>query len=73
MSTTTPIAESLERHRLERRERRIAHVVAILRERREALRGQGDVPAPLGDAIRDFDGELAQVRRRLDELGRFHR
>lgn len=64
----TPIASDLERRRLEHRERRVARVVRTLRHRRESYRARGPVPAALGTAIRDFDGELAGIRRRLDEL-----
>lgn len=66
-----PIGTELERRRLEHRERRVAHVVGLLRARRETYRAGGTVPTPLGAAIRDFDRELAGVRRRLAELRRF--
>lgn len=67
-STVTPLASDLERRRLEHRERRVVRVVRTLRQRRESYRSRGTVPAALGSVIRDFDGELASIRRRLDEL-----
>jgi hypothetical protein len=72
MSSTSisgsPLASELERRRLEHRERRVLRVVGTLRRRRDAYRAAGAVPAALGSVIRDFDDELARIRRRLDEL-----
>ena len=56
----------LERHGLERRERRLELVVAELRDRADASRpSKGSVPAPLGRALVDVESQLDAVRARM--------
>jgi hypothetical protein len=60
------LAETLERDRLVRRERRLELVVRELRVRAEARRaGTGRVPEPLGRALAHFQSELRSVRAAL--------
>ena len=65
------IAATLERDRLQHRERRLRLVVRELRARADARRTQsGHVPAPLGGALADFERELRRVSARLGSTGR---
>lgn len=65
---TGPIAATIERHRLEHRERRIARVIEALRERERALGAETARPAGLLAAIRDYESERRKVARMLADL-----
>jgi hypothetical protein len=62
--------ETLERRRLEFRERRLERVVGALRHRELTRHHHGQAPAPLREAIARFSGEMTAVRQRLDALRR---
>jgi hypothetical protein len=60
------LAATLERERLELRERRLTLVVRELRGRAASKRAEtGRVPAALGRALAQFEDELRDVRDRL--------
>lgn len=76
MKRTVPVTaaetfgETLERRRLEFRERRLERVVGALRHREVTRHHHGPAPAPLREAIARFSGEMIAVRQRLDALRR---
>ncbi|HYF27895.1 MAG TPA: hypothetical protein VD931_19285 [Baekduia sp.] len=63
-----PLAETLERCRLEHRAGRVELVLAALRDRATWRATDGAVPEPLRAAIREFEDELRRLRGRLREL-----
>jgi len=64
--TAPTLGRELERHRLEHRAHRIEQVLIALRDRETWRQQQGHVPAPLRQAIRGFEDELAALRARID-------
>lgn len=64
------LALRLERQRLRHREQRIAAVLTALRADELSTGPRQQAPRQLGSAIRDFQGSLAAVRRRLGEIDR---
>lgn len=64
------LGAALERDRLERRVSRIAVAVAALRQRAsEHRREPGTAPQPIGQAIADFEAQIAALNARLWDLG----
>lgn len=64
---TIIMRDRLEYQRLEHRARRMEMVLSAL-EDRAIHRHDGDAPAPLRHAIRDFRLELVSLRRRMRAL-----
>jgi DNA-binding transcriptional MerR regulator len=62
------IGEELERVRLEHRATRIGFVVAELRQLAELRAADGEIPAPLRQAINGFTQELEVISCRLRDL-----
>jgi hypothetical protein len=63
------LGSKLERDRLERRARRVALVIKMLRNRAgEHREGGGVPPPPLRHAIADFEAQAAALNDRLLEL-----
>jgi hypothetical protein len=73
ITTVSPrtLGEALERDRLERRVRRVAVAVAVLRERVSGSRlERGAPPRHLLRAITDFETQIEALSARLRDLGR---
>jgi hypothetical protein len=69
MSSMSPTDFRTERQLLEQRARKMKLVTRALRERARQRHSVGaGPPAPLLEAIAGFDRELANIRRRLDQL-----
>lgn len=62
------IGLELERVRLEHRARRMRFAIGALRELADSRAADGAAPPALQQAIARFSQELAQVRRRMNEL-----
>lgn len=60
-----PLRELLEHRRLSHRDRRLEHVIGVLRTRADSYE---PVPRSLLQAIADFSRERSTVGRRLREL-----
>lgn len=60
-----PLRELLEHRRLSHRDRRLAHVIGILRTRADS---HEPAPSSLLQAIADFSRERSTVSRRLREI-----
>ena len=69
-TSTLTLGAVLERDRLERRARRIAVAIGVLRLREsEHRREPGAAERRLGQVIADFEAQIEAINRRLRELG----
>jgi hypothetical protein len=69
-TSTRTLGAVLERDRLERRARRMAVTIGVLRIREsENRREPGAAQRRLGQAIADFEAQIEAINTRLRELG----